>query len=174
MARKRIVDAPVLKSWADVDAALHEIAEKEITLGDIEGDMNKQINGIKKIAEQDAKPHQDRIDKLSKDIKEFVEDHRAELGNKKTQILNFGSCGFRQSTNISVPKAKEKLEELIRKLKARKMSECIITKETVDKEALRKYGEDTVNAVGAGWKQKDVFWYETAREKFERAQAAKE
>ncbi|MDR2024048.1 MAG: host-nuclease inhibitor Gam family protein [Hungatella sp.] len=172
MARKRIVDAPALKSWEDVDKALREIAEKEIALADIDGDMNKQINGIKTIAAQEAKPHQDRIDKLSKDIKEFVEEHKAELGNKKTMTLNFGQCGFRQSTTISLPKAKEKINEIIRKLKARKMGDCIVATEKVDKDMLRKYGEDTVNAIGATWKQKDVFWYEAAKEKLEKLQGS--
>lgn len=168
MARKRMVDVPVLKSWEEVDKALREIAEKEIILGDIDGDMNKQINGIKAIAAQEAKQHQDRIDKLSNDIKEFVLEHREELGNKKTKSLNFGECGFRQSTTITIPKAKEKVAEIIRKLKARKMGDCIIATEKIDKDMLRKYGEDTVNAVGAAWKQKDVFWLEAAKEKLEK------
>lgn len=45
--RKRIIEAPVFKTWEEVDAALKEIAEEEIAIADIEGEMNKQINGIK-------------------------------------------------------------------------------------------------------------------------------
>ncbi len=67
---------------------------------------------------------------------------------------------FRLSTAISLPRAKDKLEEIVRKLKARKMLNCIVTKEEVSKEARKKYGEDAVNAVGATWKQSDVFGYE--------------
>ncbi len=44
--RKRIIEAPVFKTWEEVDAALKEIAEEEIAIADIEGEMNKQINGI--------------------------------------------------------------------------------------------------------------------------------
>lgn len=40
------------------------------------------------------------------------------------------------------------------------MMDCIVTKEEISKEALKKYGEDAVNAVGATWKQSDVFGYE--------------
>ena len=47
-----------------------------------------------------------------------------------------------------------------RRLKARKMTDCIVTKEEISKDALKKYGEDTVNAVGATWKETDVFGYE--------------
>ena len=66
--------------------------------------------------------------------------------------LTFGEVGFRLSTSISLPRAKEKLDEIIRRLKARQMLDCIVTEEKVSKEALRKYGADTVEAVGAQWK----------------------
>lgn len=171
MARNRIVEAPALKSWDDVNAALREIAEEQIALSDIDGDMNKQIIGVKKTAEQDAKPHADRIAKLEKDVKEYVEEHRDELGKKKTKALNFGEVGFRLSTTITVPKAKDKISEIIRKLRARKMVDCIIVEEKVNKDVLRQYGEDKVMAVGATWKSKDVFWYEAARDKLEKMQA---
>lgn len=168
MARKRIVEAPALRSWTEVDAALREIAENQIALQDIESDMQRQIIGIKKIAEQDSKPHNDRIAKLERDLKEFVEDHRDELGKAKSKSLNFGEVGYRVSTSVSLPQAKEKLADIIRKLKARGMTDCIVVKEDVSKEALKKYGEDTVNAVGATWKQKDAFGYDVYIEKLER------
>ena len=167
MARKRIVEEPVLKSWEDVDKALREIAEAQICVSDIEADMTLQINGIKEIAAQKSKPHLDLISKLERDLKDYTEDHRDELGTAKTKTLNFGDVGYRLSTSISVPTAKEKLAEIIRKLKARKMHDCIIVEEKVSKEILRKYGEDTVNAIGATWKQKDTFGYNVFTEKVE-------
>ena len=51
------------------------------------------------------------------------------------------------------------------------MHDCIVTKEEVSKEALKKYGEDTVNAVGATWKQSDVFGYEVNIAKLEQIKA---
>lgn len=59
MARKRIEDQPTLKTWADVDRNLMKIAENEIAIENIVGEMNKQINGIKMIADQEAQPHHD-------------------------------------------------------------------------------------------------------------------
>ncbi|MPM28220.1 hypothetical protein SDC9_74739 [bioreactor metagenome] len=168
MARKRIIEAPALKSWEDVDAALREIAEAELTLGDIEAEMNRQILGAKKVAEQQSKPHADRISKLEGDLKEFVTAHRDELGNVKTKPLNYGSVGFRLSTSVSLPKSKEKLNEIIRKIKARKLKDCIVVEEKISKEALKKQGENIVIAVGAKWSQKDVFGYEVFKDKVER------
>lgn len=164
MARKRIKNQPVLKNWAEVDAALREIAEKEIAIEEIEGEMNKQINGIKISSGLEAKPLQDRIDKLGQDVKEFVTEHKDELDGK-TKSLNFGNTGFRLSTSVIIPRAKEKVEAIIKSLKIRKMSDCINVVESVNKEVLKKYGEDEIIKVGARLKKEDVFWYETAREK---------
>ncbi|MCQ4924106.1 host-nuclease inhibitor Gam family protein [Tissierella carlieri] len=164
MARTKIKEAPVLKTWDDVDAALKEIAEKEIAIEEIEGDMNKQINGIKIASGLEAKPLQDRIDKLGKDIKEFVTEHKEELDGK-TKTMNFGKTGFRLSTTLSLPTAKDKLEKIITKLRKRKMDDCIIVKESVNKDVLKKYEEDTIVEIGGTLKKVDTFWYETEREK---------
>lgn len=169
MARTRIKEAPVFKTWEDIDTALKDIAEAELDLLDIEGEMNKQIQGIKLTAAQEAKPIQDRIASIGKDIKTFVEENRGELDGK-TKTLNFGKTGFRLSTKVVLPKAKDKLEAIIKSLKARKMLDCIATTETINKDVLKKYTEDEILRVGASLKKEDTFWYETDREKLQALQ----
>lgn len=171
MTRKRVVEAPSLHSWEDVNDALRQIAEAQIALGEIQSDMQKQILGAQKVAEEQSKPLNDNVAKLEREIKSFVTDHRDEMGKTKSVVLTFGEVGFRLSTSVSLPRAKEKLEEIIRRLKSRQMTDCIVVEEKVSKEALKKYGEDTVNAVGATWKQSDVFGYEVNIAKLEQIKA---
>ena len=171
MARKRVVEAPSLHSWEDVNDALRQIAEAQIALGEIQSDMQKQILGAQKVAEEQSKPLNDNVAKLEREIKSFVTDHRDEMGKTKSMVLTFGEVGFRLSTSDSLPRAKEKLEEIIRRLKSRQMTDCIVVEEKVSKETLKKYGEDTVNAVGATWKQSDVFGYEVNIAKLEQIKA---
>ena len=171
MARKRVVEAPSLHSWEDVNDALRQIAEAQIALGEIQSDMQKQILGAQKVAEEQSKPLNDNVAKLEREIKSFVTDHRDEMGKTKSMVLTFGEVGFRLSTSVSLPRAKEKLEEIIRRLKSRQMTDCTVVEEKVSKEALKKYGEDTVNAVGATWKQSDVFGYEVNIAKLEQIKA---
>lgn len=171
MARKRVVEAPSLHSWEDVNDALRQIAEAQIALGEIQSDMQKQILGAQKVAEEQSKPLNDNVAKLEREIKSFVTDHRDEMGKTKSMVLTFGEVGFRLSTSVSLPRAKEKLEEIIRRLKSRQMTDCIVVEEKVSKDALKKYGEDTVNAVGATWKQSDVFGYEVNIAKLEQIKA---
>ena len=170
MARKRVVEAPSLHSWEDVNDALRQIAEAQIALGEIQSDMQKQILGAQKVAEEQSKPLNDNVAKLEREIKSFVTDHRDEMGKTKSMVLTFGEVGFRLSTSVSLPRAKEKLEEIIRR-QSRQMTDCIVVEEKVSKEALKKYGEDTVNAVGATWKQSDVFGYEVNIAKLEQIKA---
>ena len=169
MARKRVVEPSGVKTWEDANDALRQIAEAQLALADIEGD--KQILGAKKAAEEQSKPYKDRVAKLERELKDFVTEHRADMGKTKTRALTFGEVGFRLSTSVSLPRAKEKIEEIIRRLKTRQMMDCIVVKEDVSKEALKKYGEDTVNAVGATWKQQDVFGYELNFSKLEQVKA---
>ena len=160
MARKRVIEPPSIKSWEDANEALRQIAEATIALADIEGEMNKQILGAKKAAEEQSKPFKDRVAKLERELKDFVTENRSDMGKAKSKALTFREVSFRLSTSISLPRAKEKLEEIIRRLKARQMTDCIVVKEEISKDALKKYGEDAVAAVGATWKQSDVFGYE--------------
>ena len=171
MARKRVIEAPALKTWEDVNDALRQIAEAQIAVSEIESDMQRQIIGAQKVAEEQTKPYRDSVARLEREIKAFVTDHRDELGKGKSRVLTFWEVGFRLSTSVSLPRAKEKLEEIIRRLKSRQMTDCIIVEEKVSKEALKKYGEDTVNAVGATWKQSDVFGYDVNIARLEQIKA---
>lgn len=171
MARKQVIEAPSLKSWEDVNDALRQIAEATIALQDIESEMQKQIVGAQKAAEAQSKPHNDAIATLEHEIKDFATEHRDEMGKAKSKTLTFGEVGFRLSTSISLPRAKEKLEEIIRRLKSRQMTDCIVVEEKISKKVLQKYGEDTVNAVGATWKQKDTFGYDLNLAKLEQIKA---
>ncbi len=103
MARKRVIEAPSLKTWEDVNDALRQIAEAQIAIGDIESDMQKQIIGAQKVAEEQTKPYRDSVSRLEREIKAFVTDHRDELGKGKSRTLTFGEVGFRLSTSITLP-----------------------------------------------------------------------
>lgn len=171
MPRKRVIEPTSIKTWEDANDALRQIAEAQLALMDIEGEMNRQILGAKKVAEEQGKAYKDRVGKLERELKDFVTDHRDDMGKTKTKALTFGEVGFRLSTSVQLPRSKEKLEEIIRRLKARKMTDCIVVKEDISKDVLKKYGEDTVNAVGATWKQSDAFGYELNLAKLEQIKA---
>jgi phage host-nuclease inhibitor protein Gam len=165
MAKQRSVKPPALNDWQEVDDALREIGESEIRLEGLEGEMTRQINEIKDKYALQSQPVKDRIKELTGQIEGYVEAHRDGFDGKKTRTLNFGETGYRQSTAIVIPKGKEELDEIIRRLRARGMDACVVVTETVDKDALRAYGEDVVRSVGAGWRTSDKFWCEANKER---------
>jgi phage host-nuclease inhibitor protein Gam len=160
MARVRIENEAVLQSWEDVDLHLKEIAECELAIEKIEADLTQKISDLRLEAELLAKPHKDRIEKLASEAKSFVELNRSDIKGK-TMILTFGKTGFRKSTKVII----KSVQAVIAALKARSMKDCLIIKESVNKEKLGEYPDEVIAAVGAGKKVEDVFWYETDREK---------
>lgn len=160
MARVRIQNEPVLKSWDDVNLNLKEIGECEIAIETVEGDLNQKIQDLKLDAEMKAQPLRQRIEKLALEIKIFVEENRSEIKGK-TMPLSFGNVGFRQSTKIVFKNVKA----VIASLRAKKMNDCIIVKESVDKDVLRGYPDDAIASIGATKKVEDTFWYEVDRER---------
>lgn len=164
MARRKIKDEHLLKTWEEVDLTLKEIAEYEMKIEKIQADMNQNIHDVKLDAEMKAKPLQDKIEMLGLYVKDFVEENKAEL-NGKTKTLNFGKTGFRLSTKLVIRKA----ESILENLKRFKMQDCINTKETINKDVLKKYSEEDIIKVGASLKKEDVFWYETEREELKAA-----
>ncbi len=160
MARKRM-EEPALKSWEEVDNTLKQIREAEIELGRIAADAERCMIDIRQQAEESAQPYKDKIKQMELQLKEFTVTNKADLKGK-TMELSFGRVGFRMSTRLVLPKA---VETVIRQLRKNGMGDCIVTKESVNKEILKAYDETTILSVGASLKKEDTFWYETRQEK---------
>jgi len=162
MAQTKTETAFELKTWDDVDTCLREIAECEIALNDIDGNMNLAINGAKETAARLAKPMQTRTKTLEVLIKAFVEENRADIQGK-TMALNFGKVGFRQSSRVSIPT--KQIEAIIKNLRSHNMTDCITVEERINKEVLERYPDGDIAKVGASRKVEDKFWMETDKEK---------
>lgn len=159
--RKRM-EEPTLRNWEEVDSTLKQIREAEIALTDISTTAEKMMLEIKQQAEEDAQQHKDKIKQMELQVKEFTTIHRDEMLPAKSKEMTFGKVGFRMSTKVSLPK---KVDRVIAKLRKLGMGDCIITKETVDKDILKTYDEKTILEVGGTLKKADTFWYETKQEK---------
>lgn len=159
-ARRRLEDT-ALKSWAEVDDTLREIGRIDLEIESMEAEYNRKITDLKEELANQAQPLQERKAFLERLVKEFAETHKDGLDGKKSRELNFGRIGFRQSTKVILRNVKA----IIAALKARGMTDCIVIKEEVSKDTLKKYDPATVEAVGAKIKTEDVFWYEVNRDK---------
>lgn len=153
--RKRM-ETPVLGSWEEVNAALKAIAQANNELQVINSSMNMQIDALKEASDKMALPYKDEIKKQELMIKEFVSENRAEMKGKSRR-MTFGTVGFRASTKLSLPKELKKVIAALRKFD---MEDCIILKETVNKDILKTYEEKDILKVGGSLKKEDSFYYE--------------
>lgn len=154
--RTRIKNAPVLKSWDEVDLTLKEITECKLAKEAIENEAKKKCSDIQLEAKLQYEPLDARIEILGRHIKDFVEAHRTELDGKSKQ-LTFGVTGFRLSTSLVFRKA----EQVLKALRSFGMTDCIKPgKDTVNKEVLKQYPEADIIKVGAVLQTEDTFFYD--------------
>lgn len=156
MGRVRVEKAS-LKSWDEVDQSLKKIADALNEIAIVESAMNMQIDAIKSANDDKIKAYRDDIKKHEIMIKEFTGDKRDEL-NGKSRDLTFGKVGFRKSTKVVLPKM---LDKVIKALKKNDMADCVVVKESVNKDLLKTYPEEAILKVGGSLKVEDTFWYET-------------
>ena len=167
MARKKL-NMITLHSWQECDEALRMIGEHQRDIAALESVMNEQIANAKTIAADRAAPLQAQVAELELALRDYAQTHRDDMDGRKSKLLTFGSVGFRRSTRISLPSAKEKVAAIVARLRAKDMADCVVQPEPrVDKDALKKYGAEQIAEVGATLIVEDVFGYDVDAAKLE-------
>ena len=165
MARKKL-NMITLHSWQECDEALRTIGEHTRDIAAIEGVMNEQIANAKTIAADKAAPLKEQIAELELALRDYAMTHRDDMDGRKSKQLTFGTVGFRRSTRIALPSAKEKLAAIVARLKSKGMTDCIVQPDArVDKDALKKYSAEQIAEVGATLTVEDVFGYDVNAER---------
>lgn len=150
--------APV-RNLDEADQALRRLAEISIQVKRIDADTDEAINAIKEEASDRIKPLNEECIRLEKGLTAFAEMSRADLFEKRKSIeLTFGIFGFRKSTKISVTK------NTLGLLKKLGLLEAVKIKESVNKDVLADYPDQTLAKVKAKRKSEDAFWYEPKEE----------
>jgi len=157
MARRKIKAEPVLKDWAEVDSALHEIALIESRVSMAEARINKKIQDLKEELAKRTEPDLQRHKRLEKDIEEFSKAHMEDLGKLRSKRLYHGKISFHRSSSIRFT---SKAEEVVAALERRKLDGCLIVKKNADKNELAKLSDDVLSKIGAKRTLKDEFGYE--------------
>lgn len=159
MARKRITGT-TLESWDEVDRCLASIGSIDRELGLLEAAQQEQIDLTKASTKAAAEPLQNKKLGLEMAIKEFAEANRAEFIKVKNRELTFGTVGFRLSTSVVI----KRIGDTVQALKDLNLRDCLIVKETPNKDVMHGLPLETLHAVGASLRQEDAFGYEIKRE----------
>ena len=114
--------------------------------------MNTAMALSKKKADELAQPLLERAKELEKDIKAYATHNKAGLIGK-TKQLTFGSVGFRRSTTLVI-QDEESCINMLRKLG---LEDCMIIKESVNRDVLKTKPSDVIMATGAYLQPKDNY-----------------
>lgn len=146
-----------VENWRAADRYVRQIGALQLKIESQRQSANNDINVIKNCLAVAIKPHQEKIDILTKSLEAFCVNNKNDFGNAKSKKLNFGILGFRKSTVIAV---KKQTLELIEKIFGRKAEQYLHVKKLPDKEALTKLTDDQLASVGARRRVRDDFFVE--------------
>jgi phage host-nuclease inhibitor protein Gam len=169
----------VLRSWDDFDRALREIALIDLQVGKLDATRQEEILAATTTFDVlSQKPLKNR-ERLADELKAYYKAHRkeAEAGGKKSIDLNFGRAGFRKGGAKLALRKGWKWGDVLKAIKERFDGRFVKTKESVDKDALKKAATNAIprladgdlEAVGVQIKQAEEFFFETYPEKAEQA-----
>jgi len=154
-----------IRNWEDVDLALKELGELEIKKNLVEGVLNETIAKAKAEAKEELEPVIKRAKELTKMIEIFAASKKDEFAKKRSKELTFGKVGFRLVTSVPVPRDKQRVEALIKSLKAFGLDDCVIYEEKPNKDKLKELDDSTLAKLGLEKKVKDSFRVEPFLEK---------
>ena len=160
MAKKQ--PTRIIATREDADRTLQRIGALQRHVAQAEKHASDGIDQIRELLVQETKPHREELAQQEAALEAWAKED-SKVWDKKSLELNWGSVGY----HLGKPAIKLKLavENVIEKLRGKKMATCIRVVEEVDKEALANYDDDMIAAVGcARTKPKDKFWYKCKAE----------
>ncbi len=153
-----------VESFDQVDDLLHKIGSLADQIDKINIDNSAKIEQLKAEAKLEIEPLQLELDQLAESIKAFCVSNKKTFGTRQSMTLNHGKVGWRKSTVISIKTKNDTTLKLIKSLfKPALIKDCIITKESVSKDALAKLSDDQLAQVEAKRVPKNPFYVEPVR-----------
>jgi len=165
--RKKVTAAPVFREWAEVDGALHEVAQIDSRMERIEARYSERIQDLQEKLARETEEMLKRRARLTKDMEEFAKAHKDELGAKRHMKLNHGLVGFRW-TPPSIKLNKKKKDEVLEMLRRSRMGQYIQAKYDIKKKELLNLSDEQLAKVGLKRHSKDEFWFELNQAKASR------
>jgi phage host-nuclease inhibitor protein Gam len=146
--------------------SLDELQRNIATIGELQNQvdiataaLNKRIVDLKIVLDQRVKGLNDQIKVLTKACQIYFSANQKEFvpAGKKSVIFDAGEIGTRTTPEaVTVKKVAE--EDVIAELEKLELNECISTKKTINKNALKKFKEKVKHIVGIIFSQKEEFF----------------
>ncbi len=94
------------------------MAELSVKIEKINGEVTLAYNEIKEARAGEIKVLSDELKYIEQCITTFCENNKYEFAEKRSKEFTFGKIGYRLSKSVSLPRVKEKFDNLIKALKS--------------------------------------------------------
>lgn len=156
-----------IQNFEDVNLALKKVAELSVKLSKINGEVTLACNELKEKRAGEIKILSDELAYVEQCITTFCENNKHEFAEKRSKEFTFGKIGYRLSKSVSLPRVKEKLDNLIKAFKSYGLNDCVTYKEELNKEAIVELEDSTLVKLGLKRVTKDNFRIEPKIESLE-------
>jgi len=166
--KTRIKPAPDIASRAEFDAVLDSIAEDQIHRDQLVLDRDAKLNTVREEFDAEIELHNTRMSAAVARAERYAAIHRESIfGKLKSAATALTYFGFRTNTPSLVLFSRNwSWKSVLEAIKQRGLLHLVITKESVDKDAVKAQLDDATRAaIGTRIEQLEVFFVEPKREK---------
>ena len=145
----------ILNDWQDVDGAVEQIGRIEIESGALASEMGHELYAVLGRYSKELAALGEKKREIESAVGSFCLLRKSEFAKKRSKQLIFGKIAFRVAERIAIPEGFE--QTVIATLKMLGRDECIEIKERLDRNGLKKLGDDELARCGARRVKEDHF-----------------
>jgi phage host-nuclease inhibitor protein Gam len=145
----------MIGNWNSVDKALEEIGIIDLGMAEIASSLGRKLHELIDEFSRDISDLSERRRGIESAIESFCLLNKGEFGKKRSRQFNYGRISFRMAERIEIP---EELEDaIIATLKKLGFSDCVETRERLDRNALKKLPDSDLARFGIRRAKEDHF-----------------
>jgi len=144
-----------VNDWKDVDAALEEMGLLDIEIGIALASLAENLHSIISKHSAQVGPLQKKREAIEELVNAFCLQNKAEFAKKRSKQLVFGKVAFKVSEKIEFLGALE--ATVIATLKKLGHTDCVNTRESVDKQAAKQLEDNELTRCGLRRTREDNF-----------------
>jgi phage host-nuclease inhibitor protein Gam len=142
-------------NWNNVDKALEEIGTIDLGIGEIASSLGRRLHEILGEYSRELSDLTERRRGIEAAIESFCLINKEDFEKKRSRQFHYGRISFRMAERIEVP---EELEDAaIATLKKLGFSECVETRERLDRNSLKKLSDSDLARCGIRRTKEDHF-----------------
>lgn len=146
-----------IKNYDEVEEAITILAKLQVKKLQKEATLTAKINKLKEESKIALKDDLDEAKVLEKAIKAFCDDNKQDFATHRSKKFSVGEIGYRVVKSVAIPRAKDKVEKIIKILNALKLYACVSVQEGLNKEELKDLDDTQLSKLGLSKSVKDSF-----------------